>query len=329
MEARRARPRPRPVPSRAMRALVTGGAGFIGSNLVDALLDRGDEVTVVDDLSSGRRANLDGALAGGATLHQVDIRDKSAVHAAFAAARPQLVFHLAAQVDVRRSLADPAEDAQINVVGTINVLEAAREHGVERLVNTSTGGAIYGDTDVYPTPETEPALPMAAYGQSKLCAEQYCALMDRVYGLRTVTLRYGNVYGPRQDPKGEAGVIAIFAGRLLDGEDPVVYGDGTQTRDYTFVRDIVAANLTAAGHPQARGAFNIGTGTESSVLDVLAAMREAAGIDPGAFQPRFEPPRLGELDRSSLDVSKARDELGFTASTPLAQGMRAVLDALR
>jgi UDP-glucose 4-epimerase len=312
-----------------MRTLVTGGAGFIGSNLVDALLDRGDEVTVLDDLSSGRRANLDDALARGATLREADVRDAAAVGAAFATARPQLVFHLAAQVDVRRSLADPAHDAHINVLGTINVLEAAREHGVERLVNTSTGGAIYGDTDVYPTPESEPALPMAAYGQSKLCAEQYCALMDRVYGLPAVTLRYGNVYGPRQDPKGEAGVIAIFAGRLLDGEDPVVYGDGTQTRDYTFVRDIVAANLAAAETPDARGAFNIGTGSESSVLDVLAAMREAAGIDPGAFQPRLEPRRLGELDRSSLDVTKARDELGFTARTPLVEGMRSVLYALR
>lgn len=312
-----------------MRALVTGGAGFIGSNLVDVLLDRGDEVAILDDLSSGRRSNLDQALQRGATLHEADIRDAQAVRAAFAKARPQLVFHLAAQVDVRKSLADPAQDAQINVVGTINVLEAAREHEVERLVNTSTGGAIYGDTGVYPTPESEPALPMAAYGQSKLCAEQYCALAGRVYGLRTVTLRYGNVYGPRQDPKGEAGVIAIFAGRLLEGEDPVVYGDGTQTRDYTFVRDIVAANIKAAEHPQARGAYNIGTGTESSVLDVLAALREAAGIAASAFQPRFEPARLGELERSSLDVSKARDELGFSAGTKLADGMRSVLGALR
>jgi len=312
-----------------MRALVTGGAGFIGSNLVDALLERGDEVAVIDDLSSGRRENLEGALTRGATLHEADIRAAAAVRAAFERARPQLVFHLAAQVDVRKSLADPAHDASVNVVGTINVLEAARTHDVQRLVNTSTGGAIYGETDVYPTPESEPALPMAAYGQSKLCAEQYCALIGRIYGLSTVTLRYGNVYGPRQDPKGEAGVIAIFAGRLLAGEDPVVYGDGTQTRDYTFVRDIVAANLAAAAHPQAHGAYNIGTGTESSVLEVLAAMRAAAGIDPNAFRPQFEPPRLGELDRSSLDVSKARDELGFTAATPLVEGMRAVLDALR
>jgi UDP-glucose 4-epimerase len=213
-----------------MRALVTGGAGFIGSNLVDALLGRGDEVAVIDDLSSGRRANLDDALARGATLHEGDIRDAAAVRAAFAAARPQLVFHLAAQVDVRKSLADPAQDAQINVVGTINVLEAAREQGIARLVNTSTGGAIYGEPDVYPTPESVPPLPMAAYGQSKQCAEEYCALMGRVYGMETVTLRYGNVFGPRQDPSGEAGVIAIFAGRLLAGQTPLVFGDGTQTR---------------------------------------------------------------------------------------------------
>ena len=312
-----------------MRALVTGGAGFIGSNLVDALVARGDEVAVVDNISSGRRENLAGALQRGATLHEVDIRDGAAVRAAFDAARPQVVFHLAAQVDVRKSLADPAYDASINVVGTVNVLEAAREHAVHRLVNTSTGGAIYGDTDVFPTPETVPPLPMAAYGQSKQCAEEYCALMGRVYGFPAVTLRYGNVYGPRQDPKGEAGVIAIFAGRLLGGEQPLVFGDGTQTRDYTFVGDIVAANLTAAEHPDASGAYNIGTGVESSVLDVLDAMREAGDAPADAFQPQFEPARLGELERSSLDVSRARDELGFTAGTPLVEGMRAVLDALR
>ena len=312
-----------------MRSLVTGGAGFIGSNLVDALLDRGDEVAVIDDLSSGRRANLAGALDRGAVLHEADVRDGAAVRAAFDAARPQLVFHLAAQVDVRKSLEDPAFDASINVLGTINVLEAAREHAVHRLVNTSTGGAIYGDTDVYPTPETVPPLPMAAYGQSKQCAEEYCALMARVYGFPAVTVRYGNVYGPRQDPAGEAGVIAIFAGRLLAGEDPVVFGDGTQTRDYTFVGDIVAANIAAAEHPGAAGAYNVGTGVESSVLDVLEAMRAAAGIDEAAFVPQFQPARLGELERSSLDVSRARDELGFTAGTTMEDGMRAVLEALR
>ncbi len=312
-----------------MRALVTGGAGFIGSNLVDALVARGDDVTVIDDLSSGKRENLTGALGHGAKLVEADIRDAAKVRAAFDAATPQLVFHLAAQVDVRKSLEDPALDAQVNVVGTINVLEAAREHGVHRFVNTSTGGAIYGETDVMPTPETVPPLPMAAYGQSKHAAELYCALMHRLYGLPTVTLRYGNVYGPRQDPHGEAGVIAIFAGRLLDGDAPVVFGDGTQTRDYTFVSDIVAANLAAAEHPGANGAYNVGTGVEKSVLEVLDALRAAAGLPAEEFQPEFQPARLGELERSSLDISRARDELGFTAGTQLETGMDAVLAALR
>ena len=312
-----------------MRALVTGGAGFIGSNLVDALIARGDEVAVIDNLSSGRRENLAGALQAGAVLHEADIRDAAAVRAAFAAARPEAVFHLAAQIDVRKSIEDPAFDASINVVGTINVLEAARESGVARLVNTSTGGAIYGDTDVMPTPETVPPLPMAAYGQSKQCAELYCAWYARLHGLGTVTLRYGNVYGPRQDPAGEAGVIAIFAGRLLDGRAPVIFGDGLATRDYTFVGDIVAANLAAAATTQATGSYNIGTGAESSVLDVVAALRDAAGVAPDAFAPVHEPGRLGELQRSSLDVTRARDELGFTASTTLTQGVAATLEHLR
>jgi UDP-glucose 4-epimerase len=312
-----------------MRTLVTGGAGFIGSNLVEALLERGDAVHVVDDLSSGRRENLAGALGRGAVLHEGDIRDAGALHAAFAAAQPELVFHLAAQIDVRHSLEDPARDAQINVVGTINVLEAARAAGVRRMVNTSTGGAIYGEVDVMPTPETVAPAPMAAYGQSKQCAELYCAWMGRLYGFSTVTLRYGNVYGPRQDPGGEAGVIAIFGGRLLDGVRPVVFGDGSAIRDYTYVGDIVAANLAAAEHPGAHGAYNVGTGVESSVLDVIAALAEAGGVDPAGWSPEFRPARLGELDRSALDVTRARDELGFVAGTSLVDGARLTLAALR
>jgi UDP-glucose 4-epimerase len=309
-----------------MRALVTGGAGFIGSNLTDALLDRGDEVTVIDDLSTGRRENLDDALRRGAGFHQADIRDAARMRELFAAARPDIVFHLAAQIDVRKSIEDPAWDAAINVGGTINVLEAARAAGVKRVVNTSTGGAIYGEIDVMPTPESVEPKPMSAYGQSKYCAERYCAWYQRLYGLSTVTLRYGNVFGPRQDPKGEAGVIAIFAGRLIQGARPVIYGDGRQTRDYTFVGDIVAANLAAAAHPEAHGEYNIGTGVESSVLEVVAALRDAAGLGPDEFQPDFAAARLGELQRSSLDISRARAELGFSTSTSLVEGMRAVLD---
>src|SRR4051795_12594361 len=221
-----------------MRALVTGGAGFIGSNLVDALLDRGDEVTVVDDLSTGRVENLDGARRRGIAFHECDITDAGRLRTKFSGTRPDIVFHLAAQIDVRKSIEDPAWDAGVNVVGTINVLEASRLAGVRRVVNTSTGGAIYGEADVMPTPEDTPPRPMAAYGQSKFCAEAYCGWYERLYGLSTVTLRYGNVYGPRQDPLGEAGVIAIFCGRLLEGRAPTIYGDGRQTRDYTYVGDV-------------------------------------------------------------------------------------------
>jgi UDP-glucose 4-epimerase len=312
-----------------MRALVTGGAGFIGSNVVDALLARGDEVAVVDDLSTGQIENLEGALAAGAIFHQLDIRDADAVTAAFETARPEVVFHFAAQMDVRRSLADPAFDASVNVVGTINVLEAAHASGARRLINTSTGGAIYGETDVMPTPETVEAAPVSAYGQSKQCAELYCAWAGRARGLETVTLRYGNVYGPRQDPGGEAGVIAIFSGRLLSGEQPTVYGDGSARRDYTFVEDIVAANLLAAAQSAPGGPYNIGTGIDASVLELIEAIDAAAAPGEAPLNPEFVAARDGELQRSSLDVSLARDELGFSATIGLKAGIAATLKVLR
>ncbi len=312
-----------------MRALVTGGAGFIGSNLVDALLDRGHEVTVLDDLSTGKAENLAAARRRGIAFHKTDITDGPAVRRVFDGARPDIVFHLAAQIDVRKSIEDPRWDSSINVGGTINVLEAARASGIVRLVNTSTGGAIYGDVDVIPTPETTAPRPMAAYGTSKLCAETYLGLYERLYGLASVTLRYGNVYGPRQDPLGEAGVIAIFCGKLLAGTRPTIFGDGRQTRDYTFVGDIVAANLAAAEHPEARGLYNVGTGTEASVLEVLAALRQAAGLGDDDLQPEFRPARLGELQRSAMDVRRARAELGFTTQVGLDDGMRRTLDWAR
>jgi UDP-glucose 4-epimerase len=313
-----------------MRALVTGGAGFIGSNLVDALVRRGDEVAVIDDLSSGRESNLAGALDAGVRLHRADIRDGAAMHEIIGAAAPEVVFHLAAQMDVRRSIEDPAFDAATNVVGTINVLEAARKAGARRLVNTSTGGAIYGEVDEIPTPESAPAAPMAAYGQSKYCAERYCGWVQRLYGFSAVTLRYGNVYGPRQDPSGEAGVLAIFCGRAIRGERPTVFGDGRQTRDYIYVGDVVDANLAAAEHPAASGEYNIGTEVESTVLELIDALREALGADAAdGFEPVFEPARLGELERSALDAGRARAELGFSARTPLTEGIRRTLDAAR
>src|SRR5215210_3263126 len=212
----------------SMKALVTGGAGFIGSNVVDALVAQGDTVDVVDDLSTGRRDNLAGALARGAVLHEADVRDGERVAALVAEAAPDVIFHMAAQIDVRHSVADPAFDSSVNVGGTINLLEAARRAGVPRLVNTSTGGAIYGDAETIPTPEEVTPAPMSPYGQSKHAAEGYCALYARLHGLSAVTLRYSNVYGPRQDPLGEGGVVAIFCGRALRGEPATVFGDGRQ-----------------------------------------------------------------------------------------------------
>jgi len=311
-----------------MKAVVTGGAGFIGSNLVDALLERGDEVVIVDNLTTGKRENVEQALANGARLVEADIRDGQALRDLFEEVRPDVVFHFAAQIDVRKSVADTPLDAMINVVGTINVLEAALAVGA-RVVNSSTGGAIYGEGKIIPAPEDHPAEPEAPYGQSKFAAEGYLELYRRLHGLSTVSLRYGNVYGPRQDPLGEAGVIAIFCGKLIAGDRPVIYGDGRQTRDYTFVADVVAANIAAAEHPEAHGVYNVGTGTECSVLEVLGALRRAGGLGDEELQPEFAPARLGELQRSALDVSRARAELGFRARYDLEEGMRKTLEWAR
>jgi UDP-glucose 4-epimerase len=308
-----------------MRALITGGAGFIGSNLVDALLARGDEVTVVDDLSTGRRENLDEALASGAELVGQDIRDATAVAATFERARPEVVFHLAAQIDVRRSVAETAFDARVNVEGTINVLEASRGVGVRRIVNTSTGGAIYGEGRILPAPEDHPVAPEAPYGQSKFAAEGYCDLYARIHGLATVSLRYGNVFGPRQDPLGEAGVVAIFCGRLLAGERPTIFGDGRQTRDYVYVGDVVEANLAAA-HSEIAGPVNIGRGVPVSVLDLVDALGRLAGRD---LDPEFAPRRPGEVQDIHLDVARARAELGWEARVGVDEGLERTLGSLR
>jgi UDP-glucose 4-epimerase len=303
-----------------MRAVVTGGAGFIGSNLVDALLGAGADVTVIDNLSTGREANLHQAIERGARLRVIDILDADDVNAVFDTDQPEVVFHMAAQIDVRKSLVRPAWDAEINVMGTINVLEAARRVDGVRLVNTSTGGAIYGEADILPTPETAPSRPEAAYGQSKHAAEGYCELYRRLYGVSTVTLRYGNVYGPRQDPLGEAGVVAMFCGRLMLGARPTVYGDGLQTRDYVYVGDVVEANLAAAARSDVHGPINVGTGRESTVLDLVDAMSELAGSSD--FSPVFEPARLGELMRSCLNVDRAREAIGWRSQTELVDGLR-------
>jgi UDP-glucose 4-epimerase len=310
-----------------MRCLVTGGAGFIGSNLVDALLARGDEVTVLDDLSTGRRGNLDGALAAGAELVEGDIRDAAALASLAAKRRPETVFHLAAQIDVRKSLEDPAFDAAVNVGGTANVLEAARGAGTRRFVFVSTGGAIYGEGEGQrlPLDESTAIAPMSAYGQSKFAAEGYLALYERLHGLSGISLRLGNVYGPRQDPLGEAGVIAIFCGKLKGGERPTVYGDGTQTRDYIYVGDVVAAALAAAG-AETTGPVNIGTGIEASVLELAETLGRLGGVE--SFEPEPAPPRAGEVQRISIDAGRAERELGWRPATSLEDGLRLTLDSI-
>ena len=304
-----------------MKAVVTGGAGFIGSNLVDALLERGDEVVIVDDISTGKRENIEQALAAGARLVEADIRDGQALVDLFDEVRPEVVFHFAAQIDVRKSVADTALDAMINVVGTINVLEAAKRAGTRRVVNSSTGGAIYGEGKIIPAPEDHPAEPEAPYGQSKFAAEGYLELYRRLHGLSTVSLRYGNVYGPRQDPLGEAGVIAIFCGKLIAGEKPTVFGDGLQTRDYVYVGDVVAANLAAAGS-DASGAFNVGTGRESSVLDLVEALGQIGGSE---FEAELAPERPGEVRHIAIDYTRAREELGWEPKVDLRSGLELTL----
>ncbi|MGH3057327.1 MAG: NAD-dependent epimerase/dehydratase family protein [Gaiellaceae bacterium] len=301
-----------------MRALVTGGAGFIGSHVVDALAARGDEVLVLDDLSSGRRENV----APAAELVVADIRDEEAVNEAFARRRPEACLHFAAQADVRVSVAKPGFDCEVNVLGTICLLEAAREHGA-RIVFTSTGGALYGECPE-PAPETAPRGPLAPYGASKLAAEEYLATYNRLHGTAHTSLRLGNVFGPRQDPHGEAGVVAIFLGRLANGEAPHVFGDGTQERDYVFVADVVAATLAALERPA--GVFNVGTGTATSVLDLLDACLRVSGVE---VEPVFDPPRLGELQRSVLDSRLAERALGFTAQTPFEDGIALTWESIR
>jgi UDP-glucose 4-epimerase len=302
-----------------MRSLVTGGAGFIGSNLVDAMLERGDEVTVLDDLSSGRETNLESALGAGAKLVEADISDRQAVDGAFAEASPEIVCHLAAQIDVRRSVADPVFDLGVNVGGTINLLEAAVRAGTRRFVFASTGGAIYGEGAGRELPLDEAAerRPDAPYGQSKHAAEGYLDLYGRLYGLSTVSLRLGNVYGPRQDPHGEAGVVAIFCGALLGGTTPKVFGDGRQTRDYIYVDDVVAAFLEASASA-AGGAFNVGTGREADVLEVGRAI--AAAYD-AEFEPEMAPARAGEIQRIAISSDRAAGELGWRAEVALEDGL--------
>jgi UDP-glucose 4-epimerase len=293
-----------------VRAVVTGGAGFIGSHVVDALLARWDEVHVLDDFSRGKRENV----PEGVHVHEADIRSDAG--RVFDEVEPEVCFHLAAQADVRVSVERPDFDADVNIVGTLHVLEAAREHGT-KVVFSSTGGAIYGECEG-PAREDHPRAPLAPYGVSKLAGEEYIAAYNRLYGAAHVSLRFGNVYGPRQDPKGEAGVVAIFMNRLREGEAPQIFGDGTQTRDYVYVGDVVAATLAAAEH--AGGVLNVGTGVETSVLELYGRIQRVAGVER---EPEFGEARPGELQRSVLDASLAKRELGWQPQHSLDEGLAA------
>jgi UDP-glucose 4-epimerase len=296
--------------------LVTGGAGFIGSHVAEALAARGDDVVVLDDLSSGKRENL----PDGVELVEGDIRD--GLGDLFARVEPTICYHLAAQIDVRVSVARPDHDAAINVLGTVNVLEAARPHET-KVVFSSTGGAIYGECDG-PAPEDAPRLPIAPYGTSKLAAEEYLATYNRLYGTGHVSLRYGNVYGPRQDPHGEAGVVAIFFNALRAGETPKVFGDGRQTRDYVFVGDVARATVAAAERDG--GVYNVGTGRETSVVELLELCQRIAGT---SFETEFAPARPGELQRAVVDPSRAVDELGWRPEHSLEDGLRETWEFFR
>jgi UDP-glucose 4-epimerase len=302
-----------------VRALVTGGAGFIGSHITDALIDAGHSVTVIDDLSRGRREQVN----PGATFVQLNITSPE-LGAALADARPEVVFHAAAQIDVRESVRDPLHDADVNVVGTVNVLRASVDAGTRRVVFASSGGAIYGDTDVIPTPEDHPCRPESPYGTAKLCAEAYGGTFSRQAGLEFVALRYANVYGPRQDPHGEAGVIAIFATRLVHGQPVVINGDGTQTRDYVHVQDVVRANLAAVDGPA--GIYNIGTGIETDVNALYRMLAEATGVTVAA---EHGPAKPGEQRRSCLETEAARERLGWSASITFGDGVRSTVDYFR
>jgi UDP-glucose 4-epimerase len=296
-----------------VRALVTGGAGFIGSNLVDALIERGDSVEVVDNLSSGKRENV----SERAQLHELDVREP--LNGVFADLKPDVCFHLAAQADVRVSIERPDYDAEVNVIGTLRVLEAAHAAG-SRVVFASTGGAIYGECDA-PADESSERRPLAPYGAAKLAGEEYLLTYRRLYGMSNVVLRFANVFGPRQDPHGEAGVVAIFLGRLRDAEICNIFGDGEQERDYVYVGDVVQAALVAA--EVEGGVFNVGTGRATSVLELYELCRKVAG---SGLTPRLSPARAGELQRSVLDVGKVERELGWRPQTSLEEGLRRTWD---
>ncbi len=303
-----------------MKVVVTGGAGFIGSHLVDRLLLEGHDVVVVDNLSTGKRKNVN----RNARLYRLDIRS-SRLERVFRNERPSVVMHLAAQMDVRRSVADPGFDAQVNILGTINVLQQAFNHGTRKVVFSSSGGAIYGEQDTFPAPETHPCRPQSPYGISKLSGEHYLSYYHQVGGVQDVSLRYANVYGPRQDPEGEAGVVAIFIQKLLNGEQPIINGNGRQTRDFVFVEDVVEANVAVMGQG-IRGVYNVGTGVEASINELFALIKELMN---SSSRPMHGPAKKGEQRRSVVDPSTLRKELGWESRVSLREGLVQTIEYFR
>ena len=303
-----------------MKILVTGGAGFIASHIADAFLAAGHEVVVLDDLSGGKRTNVPAA----AKFYHADIRAPE-VREIMQNERPQVLCHHAAQMDVRRSVADPAFDADVNVLGTINLLEGARASGVEKVLFASSGGAVYGEQEEFPAPERHPTHPLSPYGITKATGEHYLFYYHAVYGLPYVALRYANVFGPRQDPHGEAGVVAIFTERLLDGEVPTINGDGKQTRDYVFVADVVRANVRAL-ETSFIGPVNIGTGVETDVNALYAHLRVLTG---SPHQAMHGPAKAGEQRRSVVANGRAAEVLGWRPDMPLEEGLRRTVEFFR
>lgn len=303
-----------------MNVLVTGGAGFIGSHVAEALIEDGHEVDVLDDLSTGRREKVPNQAA----LHVADIRSSETVDL-LADRRYEVLVHHAAQMDVRASVNDPSFDADVNIRGFLNLMEAGRKNGLQKVIFASTGGAIYGEPESVPQDKTHPLRPGSPYGIAKLATEKYLHFYQQQYDIKSVSLRYANVYGPRQNPHGEAGVVAIFSRQMLTGEEPVIYGNGKQTRDYVYVDDVVRANLAALKY-EGSGVFNVGTGRETSVNDLFRIIRDETGAD---FDEKYGPAKPGEQQRSVLGYEETTNELGWEPKVSIEEGLARTVEWFR